>query len=336
MRHADSYCIPMRKKRWAKLPEYATAYSVVYTPLGEPRDRELPATLVIRSNESGQILSGFLELVVDGSSMEDATELAGLSWQLITEKTQARVAQPVSVWVYPSGETIVAHVEGAKRQTLRAWTAEARRGRGAKRIHTAVAAARAASPEETISDEGPLLDTLEREGRIHHEYPVEVFRPYANKHVQPQARQVKRASNTVGPEARGTESPVVNRLPFRPLPTGELSVESLKRHYENGVGDDPDRRYDPERMEKVLSLGPSVVYVGTEGFAGYMVFTFPHTEAALLECPVRGNAAYVIDRDWMRLARKSKRELLDERPTEVRKVVHKGDWFERLKLTIGF
>lgn len=125
-------------------------------------------------------------------------------------------------------------------------------------------------------------------------------------------------------------------MPFQPLPPGELSVESLKRHYERSAGGNPDRRYDPQRVEKILSLDPSVVYVGTEGFAGYMVFTFPHTEAALLECPERGNAVYVIYRDWMRRARKSKRDLLNEQPTEVTKIVHRGDWFQRLKIAIRF
>lgn len=204
----------MRKNHWARLPEYATTYSVPYTPLGEPRDRELQMTLMVRSNESGEIISGFLELMVAGSSMEDAIELAGLSWQLISEKRQVRVAQPVSWWVYPSGETIVACVEGTKRQPLHAWTAEARRGRGVKRIHTAVAAARAVSPEETIPDESPLLDILEREGRVHHEYPVEISRPYADKHVQPQARQEGRQRNTAGPEGHGTEPPALKRLPY--------------------------------------------------------------------------------------------------------------------------
>lgn len=338
LRQNDRYIVPLSKSnRWKEPPEYIKAYSVPYAPIDSPPDQKLQVTLVVLSDRHGRNAGRFIELVVAESSTEDAAELAGLSWLRIgeQEKEQVRMPQPVSVWTYPSGESIVACVRGEKHRALHGWIEEAGRGRGTKRVYTEIASARSANLAETTSDEGSLLDALERKGQVHHVDPVEVSYPYADARRWSRTSR-KRHARAAGAEPGEAETPIVSRLPFQPLPPGEISVESLKRHYEEGVGDNPDRRYDPERVEKVLSLDPSVVYVGTEGFAGYMVFTFPHTEAALLECPERGNAAYVIDRDWMRLARRSKRELLDERPSEVTKVVHKGDWFERLKLTIGF
>ena len=128
---------------------------------------------------------------------------------------------------------------------------------------------------------------------------------------------------------------VTHRLPWKLLPPGELSIERLRRHYEDVQHRNPDIRYEPQRLEKAFSLRPKECYVGTDEFDGYVVFTFPHTERVLLECPVYGNAVYVISRDWKRLIRLSKRDLLDARPAEVTKIVHKGEWFSKIKLMLG-
>lgn len=335
----DNYIVPLSKRnRWSKPPEYVKAFSVPYTPgsnYPNQEREELQVSLVVWSDKRGKP-GKFIELVVTGSSIKDAAELAGLSWLRVSEqqKEQVRIPQPVSVWTYPPGVTIVACVQGKKHETLQTWIEEAKLGRGAKRVYDALTSARSANRNEATVDEASLLETLGQKGHVHHVHPAEVSYPYAI------ARKWSRPSRQGHPQAAGLEpdgagAPIVSRLPFQPLPPGELSVDSLKRHYEYSAGGNPDRRYDPERVAKVLSLGPSVVYVGIEGFAGYMIFTFPYTEAALLECPERGNAVYILNRDWMTLARMSKRELLSERPAEVTKIVHKGDWFQRLKLAIG-
>lgn len=125
------------------------------------------------------------------------------------------------------------------------------------------------------------------------------------------------------------------RLPWRPLPPGELSADTLRWHYDSLQRSNPHIRYDPERIQKAFSLRPNRCYVGTDEFEGYVVFTFAHTEKALLECPIFGNAIYVLDADWRHLAKMSKRDLLADRPGEVTKIVHKGDWFGRVKRELG-
>lgn len=106
-------------------------------------------------------------------------------------------------------------------------------------------------------------------------------------------------------------------------------------HYERLGRAHPDVRYEPERIEKAFSLGPDGCHVGNDEFDGYVVFTFPGTDRALLERPVYGNAIYVLDSDWRRLSRLSKRELLADRTQGVTKVVHRGDWFARTKRALG-
>lgn len=77
-------------------------------------------------------------------------------------------------------------------------------------------------------------------------------------------------------------------------------------------------------------------YVGADEFDGYVVFTFPYTEKALLERPVYGNAIYVLGADWKRLSRLSKGELLADHTHGITKIVHRSDWFERVKAVLGF
>ncbi len=129
--------------------------------------------------------------------------------------------------------------------------------------------------------------------------------------------------------------PRTRRLPWRLLPPGELSVEGLRRHYEGVQRRNPDVRYEPERLEKALSLGPEECYVGAGEFDGYVVFAYPDTERVLLECPVYGNAIYVLGRNWKRLSKMSKGQLLSGRYEGVTKIVHRGDWFWRVELELG-
>jgi hypothetical protein len=132
----------------------------------------------------------------------------------------------------------------------------------------------------------------------------------------------------------GTARPT-GRLPWRLLPPGELTIERLRSHYKGLQYRNPHVRYDVERLEKAVSLEPEACYVGTDEFEGYVVFTFAQTQRALLECPIYGNAIYVLGPDWRRLSKMSKQELLSGRLGGVTKIVHRGDWFKRARLTLG-
>lgn len=125
------------------------------------------------------------------------------------------------------------------------------------------------------------------------------------------------------------------RLPWRVLPPGELSADAVRRHYDTLQRTNPNIRYERERITKALSLRPEQYYVGMDEFEGYMVLTFARTSKVLMECPIFGNAIYILRSDWKRLSRLSKRELLTHRSGQVTKIVHKGDWFRRVKLELG-
>lgn len=118
-------------------------------------------------------------------------------------------------------------------------------------------------------------------------------------------------------------------LPWRILPPGELTLDKVLKHYGRLQQQGPDIRYDRERITKAFSLRPSKCYVGKDEYEGYIVFTFDHTQRVLMECPIFGNAIYILGPNWKRLSRLSKRDLLVR--TDTVKIVHKGDWFTRVK-----
>ncbi len=126
----------------------------------------------------------------------------------------------------------------------------------------------------------------------------------------------------------GAIPPHTIRVPWRVLPTGKSSLDDILRHYDELEHLSPKTRYERDRLVKAYSLHPKEVALGSAEFRGYIVFTFDHTKRVLLECPMYGNAIYIIDSEWKSLSKLTKRELLEHR--EATKIVHRGDWFWRL------
>jgi hypothetical protein len=126
----------------------------------------------------------------------------------------------------------------------------------------------------------------------------------------------------------------VQRLSFELLPPGTWNINDVIRHY------DREARYFPFdlqgrelqlfRLLKIKSIDPSECYVGTELWLGYCVFTFKYSTKVVLECPVEGNATYVLDGNWKPMVRYSKKYLRNKYPSRYIKIVHKGDWLNRI------
>jgi hypothetical protein len=91
-----------------------------------------------------------------------------------------------------------------------------------------------------------------------------------------------------------------------------------------------------ERLAYLESLGPRLAYEGKDrlGSEAYWVFVFDRHVVA--ECPLWGNAIYVIrgTGDWRTLLSKSKRELLTAGQGRIQRISHKGDWKSRLVLEL--
>ena len=126
--------------------------------------------------------------------------------------------------------------------------------------------------------------------------------------------------------------------PWRLVPPSEMNPTGLRRHYDELQRRNPGVRFDPDRLDKALSLKPDHGLRNWEGFDGYVLYTFPSTGSALLECALVGNAIYVIHSDWERWSGQTKGELKAEadRGGEVVRIEHRGDdWFGRVRRELG-
>ena len=123
----------------------------------------------------------------------------------------------------------------------------------------------------------------------------------------------------------------VEYVPWKILPPGEHPFTQIMSYYES-LGEQRKKiRYDLERLRQVSSLEPAKTYCGIDEFEGYVVFYFQELNIAILDCPIVGNAIYILLGDWQNLCRLSKGELLNFHPEETIRITHSGDWFDRLK-----
>lgn len=90
------------------------------------------------------------------------------------------------------------------------------------------------------------------------------------------------------------------------------------------------RAIEWHRLTKIKTLKPKECYIGTDSWLGYVVFTFSDTRKVVLECPIEGNATYVLSGDWQSMLRETKQELRKKYPNRYTKVVHKGAWIYRV------
>jgi len=177
------------------------------------------------------------------------------------------------------------------------------------------------------------------EAKDAHERSIRQQREAARKRPQVRARRkqfVQRVRRDIERAFMlGAAMPAARRVSWRLLPSGELSVQAIRQHYKGLQQQNPHIKYETERITKALSLRPDRYYVGEDEFEGYIVLTFAHTPKALMECPVFGNAIYIINSDWKSLSKMTKQELLARGSMKVTRIVHKGDWFSRVKTELG-
>lgn len=124
----------------------------------------------------------------------------------------------------------------------------------------------------------------------------------------------------------------IQRLPhWRLLPRPPRDPLQFREYLRtHGVGASHSAE-DLERLELVMSLGPEQVALGEAEFLGYFAFIFDDSTLTVLENTLVGNAIYVLDSNWQALSQRRKSELLND---GWQRIVHKGDWFERLSLEV--
>jgi hypothetical protein len=134
---------------------------------------------------------------------------------------------------------------------------------------------------------------------------------------------------------RGSGARAAITLDFEILPPRERTEEHIRTYYREVFSRGRLKRFSQDRLDKMLALPWTSWQKGTAGFYGYMAMTFDTTDKILLECPVEGNAIYVLEPGEQGSLRKgvSKQELLDSGKAE--KIIHAGRWYQRLKDELG-
>lgn len=123
-----------------------------------------------------------------------------------------------------------------------------------------------------------------------------------------------------------------NKLSWKLLPKGKIPFRQFQTYLKQ-QSNQYDNEVDYEKIERIYRLvNPKYdrIYCGSDEFEGYLVFYFERKQVAVLDCPKKGNAIYIFNENWKTLTRLSKSELLNYYPHKTVRIIHKGDWFERL------
>ena len=113
------------------------------------------------------------------------------------------------------------------------------------------------------------------------------------------------------------------------LPAGTWAIQDLIEHFRHFQSRFPQKRVEPNRLEVISGLNPADCYVGQAGWYGYVAFTFPYSYDTVLECPIYGNATYIIRGNWKEMSRLTRMQLRRQHP-ENPFVIHTGSWESKI------
>lgn len=131
--------------------------------------------------------------------------------------------------------------------------------------------------------------------------------------------------------------PGARRLPFVLLPPGTWDIRHVVAHYRKvakDLGGTNRRQIDWTRLEQIKALDPVRCYIGKDSWLGYVVFEFAHSASVVLECPIEGNATYVLSGDWKAMVGHTKAELRHRFANRYTRIVHKGCWSTRIRAAL--
>lgn len=133
-------------------------------------------------------------------------------------------------------------------------------------------------------------------------------------------------------------SPELQYLRWRVLPAGEAGVQALTACLEESRRINPDFDFDKRRIKHAIKLKPKRISKGCDDFNDYYAFQYERTDRVLLESERRGNAAYILLKDWEVLSRLSKRELNELHYDSISRIFHneEGDWECRIESSLQF
>lgn len=173
--------------------------------------------------------------------------------------------------------------------------------------------------QKTLAELNREIDYMEERGGYN-------TRP-AHPADTPRQDAARKASRIFAQIENVFEPQPTGRIHWQPLPRPEATPQRIRRHYRERLHlEGRLDKYDEERLTQATALPYVDWWVPTEGFGGfdaYSIFTFDHTTKVLLECPIYGNAAYVINADMEVWREMKKQELIESGLAE--NIPHQGE-----------
>jgi len=127
----------------------------------------------------------------------------------------------------------------------------------------------------------------------------------------------------------------VGYLDFELLPKESSDINGIISHLRGiqakGISNYHGQIIDVERLENIRSLNPEKCYIGEDRWKGYVLFDFPKKNKAILECPVVGNATYILSGDWREMVKHSRYHIRLHFKNRHKRIIHKGDWLDKVR-----
>lgn len=127
----------------------------------------------------------------------------------------------------------------------------------------------------------------------------------------------------------------VEYLDFELLPKESSDIDGIISHIKGilskGISNYKGKVIDETRLEKIKTIKPEKCYIGSDRWRGYVLFDFPSKNKVILECPVEGNATYILNGDWREMVKYSRYYIRLNFPDHYQWVIHKGNWLDRVR-----
>lgn len=134
----------------------------------------------------------------------------------------------------------------------------------------------------------------------------------------------------------------IEKIHWELLPQGEWHFAELQNHFRrlSSTRKWKNKHFDEARIHKIeKKLKPAKCFIGKDEFDGYVVYCFSWTQNVILECPIYGNAIYIIKKgksSWQEIAKATKWEARTKYSSQVKVINHNDTWLERLEQNLRY
>ncbi|MDA9409999.1 hypothetical protein XH80_25635 [Bradyrhizobium sp. CCBAU 45384] len=137
-------------------------------------------------------------------------------------------------------------------------------------------------------------------------------------------------------DLKSLSPPHVQQINWKLLPPGEYPWSRMRTHLTFALrkASESVAAVIQDRQDTLVSLGPTTIYIGVNGFSDYIAYEFEPKGIVVLESIRRDNAIYVFGSDWEAASRLSKKQILDASLQKTR-IVHSTGWKEKLRTFVA-